>query len=183
MLSRDDGTRNSTRLMAEILMIFVLYAIGASTVLVWSTLLEKGRVFGPQISQRGIEYVAIPGYTFFELAEQHPNLVIFDVHADGGASGGSEFVSHWLPISAVDLPGVLKWLPPASRVVFCCKDATEHLDTQTKTILLLLGIGIAYFLDDSSLVPAKNSCASTFATLDANQELRKITTRETRRRL
>src|SRR5579862_3714272 len=142
MLSRDDGTRNSTRLMAEVLMIFVLYAIGASAVLVWSTLLEKGRVFGPQMPRRGIEYFAIPGYTFFEFAEQHPNLVIFDVHAEGSASGGSEFISYWLPISAVDLPGVLKWLPPASTVVFCCKDATEHLDNRTKTILSQLGIGI-----------------------------------------
>jgi len=168
--------------MAEILIIFVLYAIGASTVLVWSTLLEKGRVFGPQMSRRGIEYVAIPEYAFFELAEQDPNLVIFDVHGDGGSSGGPEFISYWLPISAVDLPGVLKWLPPASRVAFCCKGAAEQLDNRTKTILSQLGIGIVYFIDDNSVGQADRSCASEIAARTANRELR-ITTTLARHRL
>jgi len=153
-------------------MIFVLYAIGASTVLVWSTLLDKGRGLGPQVSRRRIEYVAIPDCAFLELAEQCPDLVIFDVHADLGVSGWSEFISYWLPISVDDLPGVLKWLPPATRVAFCCKGAAEQLDTRTKTILLQLGIGTVYFLDGSSVVQADRSCAPDVTARAANRELR-----------
>jgi hypothetical protein len=108
--------------------------------------------------------------------------VIFDIHADRGVSGQSEFISYWLPISVVDLPGVLKWLPPASSVAFCCKDAAEQLDSRIKTILLQLGIRIVYFLDDSSVVQADRSCAPDVSARTANRELR-ITTTEARRRL
>jgi len=101
------------------------------------------------MSRAGIEYVAIPDPSFFDLAAQHSNLVVFEMHADHRAGACTEFISYWLPISSVDLPGVLKWLPPATRVVFCCKHATEQLDTLTKPILLQLGIKTVYFLSDS----------------------------------
>jgi hypothetical protein len=127
--------------MEAMLVALVLYSIWAAAVLVWSTLLDEGRMLSPQMSRGGFEYVAIPDHSFLELMDQHPNLVIFDVHADRGACGWSELISYWLPISAGDLPRVLKWLPPASRVVFCCKNTTEQLGTRIKTILLQLGIG------------------------------------------
>jgi hypothetical protein len=108
--------------------------------------------------QDGLEYVAIQGDSFFEPTEQHPSLVIFDVHAAREASGWGEFISCWLPISAVDLPSVLRWLPPASRVVFCCKNATAQLDTHTKTILWQLGIGTVYFLSGSAVLQGNRCC-------------------------
>jgi hypothetical protein len=136
--------------MGEILIIYVLYSICASGVLVWSTLSDEGRELRPRQSRGDVQYAAIPDHLFLELAEQHQNLVILDVHADRGSGGWSDLISYWLPISAVDLPRVMKCLPPASRVVFCCKDATEQLDTQTKAILLQLGIGTVYFLSNTS---------------------------------
>jgi hypothetical protein len=157
--------------MGQILILFVFYAICASAVLVWSTLLDDRRALRSQMSLRRIEYVAIPDHSFFELAEQHPNLVIFDVHSDRGVNGWSEFISYWLPISALNLPGVLKWLPPASIVVLCCKDAAEQLDARTNTILLQVGIGTVYFLDDSSVVQADRSCASHVTARAPNREL------------
>ena len=92
-------------------------------------------------------------------------------------------VSSWLPISSVDLPGVLKWLPPATRVVFCCREATEQLDTSTKTVLLQLGIGTVYFLGDRSVFHGGRWLDPEVTTRDGNREVRKITIRETRRRL
>jgi len=135
--------------MGQFLILFVLYAICASAVLVWSTLLDKRRVLRSPASRCEIEYVAIPQQSLLELAEKFPNLVIFDLHGHRVASGRSEVISCWLPISAVDLPSILKWLPPASRVVFCCRDATEQIDTQSEAILLQLETGSLYFLDDS----------------------------------
>jgi hypothetical protein len=104
--------------MEEMLVVLVLYSVWVSAVLVWSTLLDESRISNPQLSRDGFEYVAIPEQSFLELMQQQSNLVIFDVHAERGASGWSELISYWLPISAVDLPRVLKWLPPASTVVF-----------------------------------------------------------------
>jgi hypothetical protein len=166
--------------MEEMLVALVLYSIWASAVLVWSTLLDGGRMLSPQMSRGGFEYVAIPDHSFLELMDQHPNLVIFDVHADRGACGWSELISYWLPISAADLPRVLKWLPPASRVVFCCKNATEQLDTRIKTILLQLGIGAVYFLDDGQTF-RPNHCDLAVTADPASREIRRRTLRETRR--
>jgi hypothetical protein len=167
--------------MEEMLVALVLYSIWASAVLVWSTLLDEGRMLSPQMSRGGLEYVAIPNHSFFELMEQHPNLVIFDVHADRGASGWSELISYWLPISGVDLPRVLKWLPPASTVVFCCRHAAEQLDTRIKTILLQLGIGTVYFLDDGQTF-RPNHCDLAVTADPTNREIRRRTLTETRRR-
>jgi hypothetical protein len=182
-ISDVDGACSSTKRMGEILVIFVLYAIGASTVLVWSTLLDTGRMLAPQVSPRGIEYVAISDCIFFELAEQHPEFVIFDIHADRGVSGWSEHISHWLPISIAELPCVLKWLPPESIVVLCCKNAAQQLDTRTKTMFLELGIGTVYFLDDSSAFQTSRSAIPRITTEDSNREADKITSREVERRL
>jgi hypothetical protein len=171
--------------MAQILIILVFYSICASTVLVWSTLLHEGYRLSSQISRKWIDYVAIPDHFLFEWLEQCPGIVIFDVHAGRGDRGWRQFVSHWLTISAIDLPTVLKWLPPASTVVFCCKDATEQIDTRTKTILLELGIGTVYFLDDSRVLQANSCCQSGARACKANQELRKrnMTTIKARSRL
>jgi hypothetical protein len=167
--------------MAEILIIFVFYPICASVVLVWSTLLGDGRALRSRMSRGEIEYAAIPDHSFFELAAQHSNLVIFEMHADHGAGGCSDLISYWLPISSVDLPDVLRWLPPASRVVFCCKDATEQLNTRTKTVLLQLGVGTVYFLDDRTVFQGNRWFDPEVTTHDGNRERRKITITETRR--
>jgi hypothetical protein len=133
------------------------------------------------MSRGGLEHVAITDHSLFELAEQ-TSLVIFDVHADRGAGGWSELISYWLPISAADLPRVLKWLPPTSRVVFCCKNATEQLDAHTKTILLQFGIGTVYFLSDRDVFQ-DSRCCEPLTTRNAKRELRKMTMTDMRRRL
>jgi hypothetical protein len=167
--------------MEEMLVILVLYSIWASAVLVGSTLLDEERMLSPQMSCGGFEYLAIPDHSFLELMEQHQNLIIFDLHADRGASGWSELISYWLSISAVNLPRVLKWLPPASTVVFCCKHAAEQLDTRIKTILLHLGIERVYFLDDGQTF-RPNHCDLAVTADRANREIRRKTLDETRRR-
>ena len=169
--------------MAQILIILVFYSICASTVLVWSTLSHKEYGLSPQKSRKWIDYVAIPDHLLFEWLELWPGIMIFDVHAGRGYREWSQFVSHWLPISAIDVPTVLRWLPPASTVVFCCKDATEQIDTRTKTILLELGIETVYFLDDRRILQANSSCRSGVRASKANQELRKMTTIKARSRL
>jgi hypothetical protein len=176
-----DGCRNQTKGMEEMLVVLVLYSIWASAVLVGSTLLDEERMLKPQISRNGFEYVAIPDHSFLELMEQHQNLMIFDLHADRGASGWSELISYWLSLSAVDLPRVLKWLPPASTIVFCCRHAAEQLDTRIKTILLQLGIGTVYFLDDGQAFRPSH-CDLPVTADSANREIRRKTFRETSHR-
>jgi hypothetical protein len=167
--------------MEEMLVVLVLYSIWASAVLVWSTLLDEARMLNHQMSRGGVEYVAIPDHSFLELMERHQHLMIFDLHADPRASGWSELISYWLALSVVDLPRVLKWLPPRSTVVFCCRHAAEQLDTRINTILLQLGIGTVYFLDDGQTF-RPNHCDLAVAADPANREIRRRTLRETSHR-
>lgn len=131
--------------MRELLIIYVAYSIGASFALVGSTLIDPGRGFD-RLSR--IEPIGVSDYLLLKWAGDDPNLVIFDVHRDRGFAGRIEFTSYWLPIPTNELPDLLKWLPPSSRVVFCCKDAVEHLDGRAQTILLQCGIRTVHFLID-----------------------------------
>ena len=169
--------------MGEILVIYVLYSIYACIVLVWSTLLDEERIVDPQVSWDGVEFVAIRDRSFRERPEQHPNLLIFDVHPNHGVSGWWRFPSNWLPISAVDLPSVMKCLPPGSRVGFCCRAATEDLDPPIKMILLQLGIKTVYFLSASRVTQGNRWLESEITVGNANREPRTISNTETRRQL
>jgi hypothetical protein len=141
-----------TRRMRELLIIYVVYCICASAALVGSTLLDKGRGLAEQQSQRRIKYVPISDFLLLRWAAHDPNFVIFDVPGDRGTPERDEFESYWLPTAINDLPNLVKWVPHASRVVLCCRDATKQLDGQTETTLARLGIGTVYFLDDRRLL-------------------------------
>jgi hypothetical protein len=163
--------------MGQVLILFAFYAICASAVLVGSTLLERRDLgFQPRC-------VAISDYLLVEWAARVPDLVILDVHLDRGIDGWNELVCYWLATSPEDLPSLLKWLPPASIVVFCCREATMLLDARSKTSLDQAGIGTIYFLEDSAVFQANHRCDNGIMTQDANRELHKSTMRETRQGL
>ena len=160
------------------LILLVFYAICASAVLVWSTLLAEGRDF--RFQRYGLRHVAISDYMLMEWAAGIPNLVILDVHRNRGIGGWDELASCWLPISIKDVPSLLELLPPASMVVFCCREATEQLDSRSKTALAQTGIGTVYFLESSAIFPTNHCCEIDLPTRFINRGLRKITMSETR---
>lgn len=169
--------------MGQVLILLVFYSVCAAVVLIWTTLLDAGRVWNAEMPSSGIQFVPLPECSLFELAEQDPSLVIFDVHANRKTSGRLKFISHWLPISAGQLPIMLKLLPPGSRVVLCCKDAIEQIDTHTKRILLQLGIKTVYFVSDYDVMYGNRWFDPEVTMHNANRKLRKTTIIETRRRL
>jgi hypothetical protein len=90
----------------------------------------------------------------------------------------------------ITAPGyIVRAVPPvtgicagASRVVFCCKNATEQLDTRIKTNLLQLGIAVVYFLDHGQTLRPNHSDLAVTAD-PAGSRSQKRTSRQTRRRL
>jgi len=176
-----DVGENSPERMGQILILIVFYSVCASAVLVGSTLLDERRMFCPPRAPGGIKCVAIPDHLLLTWAEQCPSLVIFDMHVDHGFSRWSESISYCLPIPPCELSSVLKWLPPASRVVLCCKDAAEQLAPQDKTILLQLGIGTVYFLSDSPLFEENYLGEADYTTRDPDREPGKVTVKAKRR--
>jgi len=169
--------------MMDLLTICVPYSMFACIALVWSTLLAPERGFDREPKSSRMRSVAISDYLLWEWAAEHSHLFIFDIHLDRGIGEWDELASFWLPISLTDLPSMLKSLPPASLVVFCCRGAATLLDIRSKTALAQAGIGTIYFLDDSPVFQTNHGCDRELTTRDANRELRKITMRETRRAL
>jgi hypothetical protein len=169
--------------MGQVLILFVFYAICASAVLVWSTLREEGVDLNHQVPRPMVRRVAISDYLLLQWSEEVPDLVILDIHLDRGIGGWDELASHWLAVRLTNLPNLLKWLPAESMVVFCCREATEQLDTRSEIALVQAGIGTIYFLDESPIIQANLCCDRDSTGSDSNRELRKITMRETRRGL
>jgi len=167
--------------MGQPLVLLVFYAVFASVVLVWCTLRATGVNSGHQVPPLMVRRVAISDYILLEWSEEVPDLVILDIHLDRGIGGWDELAAHWLPIQRTDLPSLLKWLPPASMVVFCCRESAEQLDTRSEAALVQAGIGTIYFLDDSPVFQSHHCCDPDVPMRKANRELRQITMRETRR--
>ena len=132
--------------------LFIVYAVWASAVIIGSTFLDEDprRRPGGQTLRCGVEYVAIPSLVLREWAAFYPNLLVFDFHLGHERSGRHEGISGWLTISMSNLPSLLKWLPPKSVLVVCCREVIECFDAQIEEILLQLGVGIVYFLDESA---------------------------------
>lgn len=138
--------------------ICVVYSVFASAVLVVCTLLNRRRQAEPLGLARSLEYVPISESVLLGWARKCSNLVIFDLHAWDlhprlSSKAREEFAACYLPISVEDLPGILRWLPPRTRVMFFCRCAAEHWDFRTESELLRLGIETVYFLDDQRPLP------------------------------
>jgi hypothetical protein len=129
----------------------ILYAICASAVLIFSTLPQERPApkSGPRAPKRGITYVVIPRFLFNEWAHCYPNLVIFDLQTHHERNTRCESIPESLQVSLVDLPGLLKWLPPESTVVVSGGAAMERLDAKSESTLFRLGIDVIFLLDRS----------------------------------
>jgi hypothetical protein len=131
---------------------WIAYSVYAVAALVWSTLRDEDA--GPPAtshpSPSAIEYVAISGFLLFEWTACYRNLVILDVHGDRERNGWRDYFPSWLAVSISDLPNLLAWVPRESRVVFCCRHATEQFDARTEALLTDHGIRTVYFLDDDT---------------------------------
>ena len=130
--------------------VLIVYAICASALVVWSTSRRnddlRHRCTHPGQKSR-INYVAIPDLLLHEWAKCYPDLVVFDLCTDIERNVRHEDTPGSLTVSKGDLPNLLKWLPPESRVIFSRGDGMERFDAQTESTLLQLGIEAIYFVD------------------------------------
>lgn len=147
----DGVTLRKGSTMDTALILYAIYAICGSAVLIFSTLPQKRPAprSGPQASNGWIKYVVIPSSSFREWAHCHPNLVIFDLQAHRERNASHESIPEPLQVSLGDLSGLLKWLPPESTVVVSGGDAMERLDAKSESTLFRLGIDVIFFLDKS----------------------------------
>jgi hypothetical protein len=129
---------------------WIAYSVYAVAALVWSTLRDKDDCQPASLhpSPSAIEYVAISGFLLFEWTACYRNLVILDLHGDREKNSWRDYFPSWLAVSISDLPNVLAWLPRESRVVLCCRHATEQFDSRTEALLTQHDIRTVYFLDD-----------------------------------
>ena len=130
----------------------ILYAICASTLVIWSTSLghDDLRQSCTHPALKGtINYVAIPSFLLHGWAKRNPNLVIFDLCTDSEIDVRHKEIPGLLTVSKSDLPNLLKWLPSKSTVVFSRGDVIERFDARTEGAFLQLGIETIYIVDKS----------------------------------
>ncbi len=134
--------------------ILILYAVCASALLICSTSRRDANLHKScGCAQRAINYVAIPGFVLHELAERHPDLVIFEMCTDGERNARRMVNPGALTVAEDELPHLLKWLPPRSTVVFSYGGGIRRFDAHIEATLLLLGIEVIYVLDDGVSFP------------------------------
>jgi hypothetical protein len=142
-------SRDSTGALMET--VLILYVIGASALLIWSTshrsddLSHKCTHPAPKI---GIDYIPVPSSVLREWIACYPNLVVFSVFSDSERKAEKERRPGMLTVSMNDLPSLLRCFPPGSTGAFVRGDDIERFDTQIEAKLLQLGIEAIYLLDD-----------------------------------
>jgi hypothetical protein len=136
--------------------ILILYAIGASALVIWSTLRSDGgiRQRTCQPTPRStVCYIAIPNFLLHEWTKCYSDLVIFDLCPDSTRRTRRQNIPGSIRVVKDELPNLLKWLPPKSTVVFSGDDSIRPLGAQIESTLLQLGIEAIYLLDDGVRFP------------------------------
>jgi rhodanese-related sulfurtransferase len=108
---------------------------------------ESSRVRRQQTAQAGLDYIRISIALLSEWETHQSNLLIIDLRSDTtkGANGNS--IPGSLNIPIVQLAHLLRWIPPASRVVFYNEGEVDRFSTTVEQTLLTAGIDGVYILD------------------------------------
>ena len=108
---------------------------------------ESSRMRSQQTAQASLHYVRISIALLSEWEMHQSNLLIIDLRSDStkGANGNSIPRSINIPIG--QLAHLLRWIPPASRVVFYNEGEVDRFSTAVEQTLLTAGIDGVYILD------------------------------------
>ena len=131
--------------------LLIAWCVWAGVILFLCPLIKRGpessRVGRQLTAHAGLDYIRISIALLSEWETHQSNLLIIDLRSDTtkGANGNSIPGSLNIPIA--QLAHLLRWIPPASRVVFYNEGEVDRFSATVEQTLLTAGIDGVYLLD------------------------------------
>ena len=131
--------------------LLIAWCVWAGVILFLCPLIKRGpessRIRSQQTAQAGLDYIRISIALLSEWEMHQSNLLIIDLRSETtkGANGNSIPGSLNIPIA--QLAHLLRWIPPASRVVFYNEGEVDCFSTTVEQTLLTAGIDGVYILE------------------------------------
>lgn len=97
-----------------------------------------------------LRYVSISADTLNQWSASRENLIVIHLRAKSTRCRKSETIPGVLEVSACELAGLLRWIPPQSSLVFCGQPRIERFDPHIEELLFRAKINPVYFLTGSA---------------------------------
>jgi rhodanese-related sulfurtransferase len=132
-------------------MLLIAWCVWAGLILFLCPLIKRGpessRMRSQQTAQAGLDYIRISIALLSEWEMHQSNLLIIDLRSDTTKGANGDSIPGSLNIPIVQLAHLLRWIPPASRVVFYNEGEVDRFSTTVEQTLLTAGIDGVYTLD------------------------------------
>jgi hypothetical protein len=152
-------------------LLLISWCICAAVALIWCSLLLKDQ----ELASRGykktlkghLHYVAITPALLSEWDANEPNLITIDLRPKLNSGGNDDGIADSLRIPAASLATELRWIPPATRLVFVGWDWVDPFNAAVEEVLLRAGIEAVYLLDDG--IEASNALIAQNGVLECTE--------------
>lgn len=120
----------------------IIYAVYVLATLFWCA----SRMFS-------LRYVPITAETLHEWSTSRENLIVIHLSAKSSYRADPKTIPGVLEVSTLELPTLLRWIPPESSLVFCGQPEIQRFDSNIEEMLFRAKINPVYFLIRPSGVP------------------------------
>ncbi|MGO8790237.1 MAG: rhodanese-like domain-containing protein [Terriglobia bacterium] len=108
---------------------------------------ESSRLRSQQTAPAGLDYIRISIALLSEWEMNQSNLLIIDLRSDTTKGANGNGIPGSLNIPIAQLAHLLRWIPPASRVVFYNDAEVDRFNATVEQALLSAGIDGVFILD------------------------------------
>lgn len=121
----------------------IVYAIYVAVVVIWSVACGTSQA-------TALSYATISVELLKEWESCGKNLIVIDLIRTPPARAASgtycEPLSGTLSVSIAELHDVLRWIPPLTTLVFCCRGEVSRFDPNIEQHLLQAQINVVYWI-------------------------------------
>jgi hypothetical protein len=134
-------------------LLLVCWYICAAVAMIWCSValndLQLSSAGCKKTLEGRLHYVVISPALLSEWEAREPNLIIVDLGPKlDSRRRNDDGITDWLRIPVASLATQLRWIPPATRLVFYGCDWVRPFDATVEEVLLRAGIEAVYVLND-----------------------------------
>jgi rhodanese-related sulfurtransferase len=107
----------------------------------------SSRTQSQQTAQAGLDYIRISMALLSEWETRQSNLLIIDLRSETNQGTNGNSIPGSLTIPIPQLAPLIRWIPPASRLVFCNESEVARFSATVEQALLTAGIDGVYILE------------------------------------
>jgi hypothetical protein len=123
----------------------IVFAVYGLAVLIWCA-----------SQMASLRYATIPVEMLNRWTADCQNLIVINLQSKSIPGADVATMNAVLDASLMELPSLLRWIPPETRLVFCCPGRMRKFDGRIEELLFRAKINPVYLLALPALEPVSN---------------------------